>query len=393
VAVYAMRLVAALLGALLLALAFLSAAEARGRALLLPAVAALATPYVFVYVATVNPSGMEMTSALCAWTSGVALANGPPPAKRRRVLVRFVVGLAVLTQVRDLGPLFAAVIVVVMVAWYGVGASWTLLRSTVARVVVAGVGACALFTTVWVLVVGNLRFVPNALPTGKGNFEILWLSITRFGRDMVQLAGNFGWTDTYPPWWVSALALLVMIGLVVVGLCLAAKRQRVILMCLAAFSFVAPVVLVAAEARSEGILGQGRYWLPLVAGVLLAAAEAGGSRIDRPSLLLWSGVAVSEVIVAEVCFQVSLDRFRFGLGRPETIAAWNPPGGGDPWPVVYGVLTLLFAYWWWRLGGPKAVGGDRPRTARALAKRGTGSPRVPVVRSAQLGTTPEESSS
>ncbi len=374
VAVYAMRLVAALLGAVMLALAFLSAVDSRGRALLLPAVAALATPYVFVYMATVNASGMEMASALCAWTSGVALANGPPPANRRRILVRFVLGLAVLTQVRDLGPLFAAVIVVALVSWYGVRASLELLRRPAVRLISAGVGACAVFTGVWVLVVGNLSFVPNSLPAGTGNFELVWLSIQRFADDLRQLPGNFGWTDTHPPPWVTTLGLLAMGGLVLVGLRVAAKRERVIAIALLAFSFAFPVVVVAIEARSYGILGQGRYWFALVAGGLLVAAEAGGSRMARPSRLLWSAVAVIEVIVNLVCFQVALDRFRFGLGRPEITAGWNPPGGADPWPLLYGALTLGFTYWWWRFGRPQGTeAGDGGRGARVALRRLTAS--------------------
>ncbi len=370
-AVYAMRLVAALLTAVLLGLAYLSAADARGRALLLPALAALATPYVLVYMATVNPSGMEMASALCAWTSGVALANGPPPARRRPILVRFVVGLAVLTQVRDLGPIFAGVIVLVLVAWYGVRASWALLGRRSVRLIVAGVGLCAAFTSAWVLGVANLSFVGNAVPKGKGELELLWLSVQRFGHDMLQLPGNFGWTDTSPPWWVIALGLAIMGGLTVEGIRAAAKRQRSVVVALLVFSFVFPVVLVAIEARREGFLGQGRYWFPLVAGVLLAAAEAGGSRMVRPSRVLWSATAITavgEVVVNLFDFQLALDRFRFGLGRPETTAGWNPPGGGDPWPIAFGALTLVFTYWWWSRCQPQGAVISGWRRGRRAAR-------------------------
>ncbi len=370
VAVYAMRLVAALLCSVLLAFAFFSAADARGRALLLPAVAALATPYVFVYMATVNPSGMEMTSALCAWTSGVALANGPPSANKRRILARFVISMAVLAQVRDLGPLFAGVLVVVLVAWYGVRASWHLLRRRRVQLMVAGVGVCAAFAGVWVLTVGNLTFVANALPSRTGDFMLVWRSIQRFWHDLIQLPGNFGWTDTSPPRWVTAIGLLAIGGLLVLGLRAAARRERRIGIALLSFSFVFPVLLVAAEARTNGVLGQGRYWFPLIIGGLLLVAEAGGSRAARPSLSVWSGVAVIGIVVDVVCFQVALDRFRFGLGRPEITAGWNPPGGGDLWPVLYGALTLAFTYWWWSLGRPHGADARDPsRTARVAMRR------------------------
>ncbi len=348
-AIYAMRLVSALLGAALLAGAFFSAAEARGRALLVPATAALATPYLFCYIAAVNPSGMEMASALCAWTSGIALVDSPPERTRRPILIRLIVALAVLAQVRDLGPLFVAVIVLSMAAWYGFRSSWSLLARPRIRLIAIGIALCAAFGGFWVLVVGNLSFSPSlhTLAPNSGVITALLKSARRYGYNLRELVGNFGWTDTYPPPWVSGLGLGVMAMLLALGLRAARWRQRIIAGALLGFSVLFPILLIAHEASSFGLLGQGRYWFPLLAGVVVIAAGAGGSRFPA-SWLLWAGVALSEVIINVVCYQVALDRFRFGLGQPEMHAGWNPPGGADLWPIVYGVLSILFAWWWCR---------------------------------------------
>lgn len=346
-AIYAMRLMSALLGAALLAGAFFSAAEARGRALLVPATAALATPYLFTYIASVNPSGMEMASALCAWTAGIALVDSPPESRRRWILIRFIVAMAVLAQVRDLGPLFVTVIALSMASWYGFRSSWSLLARPGVRLIAIGIAMCAAFASFWVLVIGNLSFARSTIGLGphSGVITTLSKSALRYVFDLRQLVGNFGWTDTYPPLWVSWLGLGVMAILLAVGLRAASKRQRIIVGASIGFAVLFPILLIAREASSEGILGQARYWFPLLAGVLVLAAGAGGSRV-RPSRWLWAGVALSEVIIGVVCFQVALDRFRFGLGQPEVHAGWNPPGGADVWPVLFGVLSLLFAWLW-----------------------------------------------
>jgi hypothetical protein len=347
-ALYSMRVLSALLGAVFLALAFFSAAEARGRSLLLPATAALATPYLFVYNAAVNPGGLEMASALCAWTSGLALVDNPGEPIRRRVLVRFVLAMAVLAQVRDFGPIFVGVIALCLAGWYGYRSSWALLSNPRNRVIALVIAVCAVFAACWVLFVGNLSFSPSThqLAPHSGLFSTLQKSSRRFLFNVRQLVGNFGWTDTYPPQWVSALGLGVMGLMLVIGAAAAKARQRIITALLLVFAVAFPIALIAREASREGILGQGRYWFPLLAGVVLLAAAAGGARL-APNRLLWTGVAVSAIVINVICFQVALDRFRFGLGQPETHAGWNPPGGADLWPILYAVLTVALVWTWW----------------------------------------------
>ncbi len=366
-AVYAMRVVAALLGAALLTGAFLSAAEAPGRTLLLPATAALSTPYVFAYVGSVNPSGMEMAAALCAWSSGVALADGPERRYRRRILVRFVLGLVVLTQVRDFGPIFATVIAVTLACWYGPRESWHLLRHKAARLIALGVGLCAAFTAGWVLFIANLNFLPGAtVQKGAGLLRLVELSAGRYLVDVEQLVGALGWANRSPPLWITVLGLGVMGGLLLLGLLRAPRRQRRIVLALLVFSVVFPIVLVAFEAGRQGLLGQGRYWFALLAGVSLAAAEAGGSRQTRVNWLLLAAVAGAVVTVHSVTFVTILDGFRVGSAQPGASRGWNPPGGAYFWPIAYATLSVSLA-WWWRRSDTSWL-NRRGEPADAVAK-------------------------
>lgn len=376
-AVYAMRVVAAVLGAALLAAALLAAAESAVRRLLLPTTAALATPYVFAYVGTVNPSGMEMASALCAWTAGVALLNGPA---NPRTQIRLVVGLAVLTQVRDFGPLFAGVIVATLAALYGLRAAWGLLRRPAVRFAAALVAVGGAFTAAWVLLVANLSFVPGkAVEAGAGPLTLLGLSARRYLYDLVQIVGDFGWSNRLPPWWASVLGLALLLGLGVLGFHRAAKRVRQVVGALLAFSIVFPIAVVAVEARHQGLLGQGRYWYPLLAGVVLVAAGSAGNRLDiplpgarrlpdRPAV---TGMALITLTVHLAGFLAMLESYRSAIGPAGTTlrTSWNPPGGPLLWPLAYAVLATALAGWWWHRVTRQAPAPLLPARAPTAASR------------------------
>ena len=63
-----MRLISGLLTALFIGLAIGISATWSNRRLLLLAVVTATTPMLLVFGSAVNPSGLEMASALCAWT-------------------------------------------------------------------------------------------------------------------------------------------------------------------------------------------------------------------------------------------------------------------------------------------------------------------------------------
>jgi Predicted membrane protein (DUF2142) len=347
-AIYAMRIVSALCGAALLVCAFLSAAEARGRALLLPATAALSTPYLFAYMGAVNPSGVEMAAAISAWCAGMVLVDGPPRPNHRWVVARFVVSLFVLTEVRDFGPLFLAVIVATLGAWYGVRRSWHLLRDLRVRLIAGVIGLGGVLTAVWVLFIANLSFAPGSpVARGTGPLGLLARSATRYFTDVPQLVGDVGWANRSPSQWVSFLGVSIMAALLAVGVWRAEKRQRIVILLLLAFAIAFPIILVAIEATRQGLLGQARYWFPLTAGALLVAAEAGGAKQVRRNWLVWGVVGLVTLTIHLITFPVILEKFRFGSG-PHAGPTWNPPGGAPLLFVAYGVLSVGLVGWWWR---------------------------------------------
>lgn len=75
-AIYGMRIVSAIISALMLAAAFTTSIRRRGAAAL--GVLAAATPVAVYYGAVVNPSGLEISSAVLAWASLLSIVRAEP---------------------------------------------------------------------------------------------------------------------------------------------------------------------------------------------------------------------------------------------------------------------------------------------------------------------------
>jgi len=362
-AIYLMRGISALLAALFLAGAFRSAASSRAPRLLLVALAAVVTPYVLYFAGSVNPSGLEMATAIGAWTSGLVLVGEPDRLTDKRLIVRFGLALAVLVQLRGLGPLFGAAVVGTLVALFGFRPFFRLLADRTGRLVALVVALSAVFCVLWTILVGGLALLGGAfLPPHAGPLAALNGSTVRFGGDLVEMVGMFGWWNaTFLPRWTYLVWFGIVGGLAVLGLLLARGRRRIVAIALAVFSVALPIVLVAAEARTTGIVGQGRYWVPLVAGAVLVAAYVCRPLVEPLFVTVAALVALLTVAVYVVAFRYVLDRYRFGLHRGRAVAPWSPPAGAVALMVVFVVLVLVMCLWWWRASRPRRAA--RPVTA------------------------------
>ncbi len=362
-AIYLMRGISALLAALFLAGAFRSAASSRAHRLLLVALAAVVTPYVLYFSGSVNPSGLEMAAAIGAWTSGLVLVGDPDRLTDRRLIVRFGIALAVLVQLRGLGPLFGATVVGTLVALFGFRPFVRLLADRTGRLVALVVALSALFCVLWTILVGGLALLGGAfLPPHAGALAALNGSTVRFGGDLVEMVGMFGWWNaTFLPRWTYLVWFGIGGGLAAIGLLLGRGRRRIVAIALAVFSVALPIVLVAAEARTTGIVGQGRYWVPLVAGAVLVAAYICRPLVEPLFATVATLVAVLTVAVDVVAFRYVLDRYRFGLHRGRAAAPWSPPAGAVALMAVFVVLLLVMCLWWWRASRSRRA--TRPVTA------------------------------
>ncbi len=113
-AIYAMRMIGALLAAALLASGLTSATGIGRRRLVVTGAALALTPMAIYLTGVVNPNGLEIAGAFCLWLSLLDLLARADRTERApaRLVVRVVVAAGVVATMRPLSPAFLGLIVV-----------------------------------------------------------------------------------------------------------------------------------------------------------------------------------------------------------------------------------------------------------------------------------------
>ena len=349
---YLMRLASSLICAVMLALtAYVIARWAKRRALA-AGVAVAMTPIVWFLAASVNPSGFEIVTAICLWTSLAVLVadylDNPP------VALVAIVGFtgSVLVLVRGLSPLWMALIGVVIVIAAGPRRAWALVRRrrdiqyAVGAIVVAAVVAAA-----WIFTQHTLSIAPDGAKVAPGTSEYeLMRMVAHHIRDWIkQSVGVLGWLDTPMPHWFYDIWYVMISVLFVGGLVLGWMRARLALIVTAVLSALVPFVLVVRQAHQLGIVWQGRDLMPMAVGVPILAAGL-WSR-SRRSRVVQRNVSVGLVGVVGVltmgAFYLNLRRYAVGRAGSRLFflhsGGWSPPTGSLLTLCVYGIVTVAMA--------------------------------------------------
>jgi hypothetical protein len=357
--IYFMRLLSALMDALLLSLALAIASIWCRSTMLVEAIALALTPLAFFFAGVVNPNGFEIAAAICAWTSGLALVrngSGRPP---RTVLGSFIVSGCLLELTRGLSVLWMTLILLTL-ACLRPRACALLLRHWSVRIGAAVLVVVGGFATGFVVTAQTLHILPSsALPAHHQSFLVLTDHVLgQMGFFLRQFLGVFGWLDTPSPLlstilWASLLGFLVVLGLVV-----SRRLDSVVLVLLLVGSFILTIAIIEWNARSLGVTWQARDGFPLYAGVPLVAGYViprstfegfGEFARGRIALIIAGGVGVSQL--ADLLW--SLRRFTVGLGHTVNLFAhvrhgWTPPVS-TPFAVVLAVAApVLYARWLFR---------------------------------------------
>jgi hypothetical protein len=269
----AMRVMVALTGAALLASAALSALRRPNRSLAIVGVLAGATPMAWYIGGMVNPNGLEIAAAVAAWATVLPLALGDSRETDGRLITRFAIALCLLASIRGLGPAFAAAILVIGAILAPPGRIRALARRTDARVWTGVFAVVTALTVAWVLAVGtDLRQIPHqAIGLGDALHELPMF--------VDQSIGSFGSNYVALPWFIAwAWSLLSLAG-IVVALARPVRRARLALGLLVLGTVALPVLADGFNLPDIGFPWQGRYGLPLTAGLVIAAFGL----IDRPT--------------------------------------------------------------------------------------------------------------
>jgi hypothetical protein len=356
--VYFMRILSALIDALLLGLALTIASLWCRATLLFEAIALTVTPLVVFLAGVVNPSGFEIAAAICAWTAGLALVRNGPVRPAPAVVVSFIASGCLLELTRGLSVLWMGLILITLFCLEPM-ACVRLLRQWSARVGVAILFIVGAIAVAFVLSAQTLKVLPS---TAYGPFQGPSIVLTErvlglFGGYAHQIIGVFGWLDTPSPLLVTFVWASLVGFLLILGLAMSRRRDGWILIGLIAATAIVTLGLIEWHAATAGITWQARDGFPFYAGVPLVA----GIAIPRKFLLGSGNVARWRVAVVVagavgVCqlvdFVWTLRRYTVGLGTTVNLFhrvphGWSPPLG-TPLMVVVGTAaiglyaTLLF---------------------------------------------------
>ncbi|MFN2608176.1 MAG: DUF2142 domain-containing protein [Acidimicrobiales bacterium] len=347
-AVRLMRLIGALACAALVASGLMSATSL-GRGMTVAATLVAVTPMAAFLAGSVNTSGIEVAAGIALWPSLLALVRHGPAASTRLV-TRTAVTASVLATSRPISPLWVALAGAVV----ALAAGWPAVRALAAdpRVVRAAVAVAVVTaaTVVWVVLRHSLVGI-NGAGQGHGLKSDLLTSSGRFTGLYREMIGQLGWLDTPPPAlllfaWTAALG-----GLGLLAVTAAARRGLLALAAVTVLTFAVPVVLEAARARTSGFPWQGRYTLPLAAGVPVLAgwlvdtgAPAVAALVRRAArALIW--VACGGEVVAHVWstrrYVTGFDGSVFYLFR----SGWHPPV--PAWVLLVAFVAVAAALGWW----------------------------------------------
>ena len=306
------------------------------------------TPMVLFIGSVINPSGLEICSAFALWCSLLAAVRAPILGSRSS-LIWAVVSAVVMESTRGLSPVLMAGTVVAVAAVAGRDRLLALARCRLVRisgVVVLGFGMLA---AAWTLINGALSLAPvSPIPASVSSGRILGLVLVKDSH-VEQLVGLFGWLDTPVPQWVITVWIAATLTLLA-GLAInRAWRTLVVALVLLLGCFAFLTFGDILQARTLGLVSQGRYVLPLAVGIPLLAGATISWR--RPRAQLGAQMLVGVLAIGQIqSFTHALQRYSTGIPErfPLRYGTWSPPFGAPL--LTAAVIAALIApqIWYWR---------------------------------------------
>lgn len=373
VVTYAMRGVGALITACLLGLAF-AAMSTWGRSRLgLLGLAVAVTPTTLYLGGVVNPSGMEIAASVALWSAVTALVWWESEEAPTSLVVAAVVAACFLSASRALSTAFFAFIVV-GVALTRPSGSLRLWRHRKVKVALGVSFGFAILCGIFVLVAKSYlieAFFPSHL-NAVGNILLI---VGRTAHYVHQAVGAFGSPNFGVPGPVLAVWLVVSIALLAAGLLLGSRRDALVLAALiAVLGFLLPFGIMYSHVKVDGPIWQGRYSLPIIAGLPMLAAIVAEERVGtHGAARVATGRSVGAVLLFLACGWLGswywvLRRYTVGLGTgvvnpfKHVVGHWSPPI--PLWMLVGGILVFTAAWCAWLMAEDAAM---RRRGSRALA--------------------------
>jgi hypothetical protein len=377
VGIFLMRIIGAGINAAFLASALLSVLVARRGRVAAVGVLAAATPAVLYVSGAVNPAGLEITSAISLWAAGLAFVTIEAPQRTGQFVRRAGLAGSVLVWSRPSSPLWLACIVVSVFVLCDANRRHSLRRRRDFRAWSVIVGVLSAGAVAWDLGARAFQVMGNAEPPEKSNLTLLGEAFSHTWSWFQNAFGDFGAaSNEMVPAVLVVLCVAVLTALLVAGWRAATRRQAIVLLGLLSTTFLVPVLITFVEDRRLGVFWQGRYVLPLAAGIpilsalLLANSERSEARIfARYSWAAYTALAGANVIG----LLTTVHRFVDGTNGPLDLVGgkWQPPVNAVALIAVFAGAQALLSWTVYRVGGiePRAQGDLSGPVAEAAALR------------------------
>ena len=352
--VYWMRLLSALVNALLLGSAVWLALR-RSR-LLAVAVLVAATPTVIYYAGSVNPNGMEMTSAVCFWCAVGLLTMPWPGAVQRAELSLAAVSGALLALSRGLSPVWVVIAVVAALSAGDRVRMRALARRRDARIAAAALLVATAAAAAWIVLAHGLEEL--GFPNHESYGWLFTHALSATPHYLSEMVGYFGANNIPAPPFATTAILVAFFVLVAGALILGNWRERAVLTVLLIAIVAVPIAVDVATGRHYGLIWQGRYTMavgvgsPIFAGHVLTSALS-RRRATLAALTVRAGwialLAGACVGLAQfTSFLWDLRRFMVGANGPMSGVfggSWQPPVDGFVLLIAafagLGIVTVL----------------------------------------------------
>jgi hypothetical protein len=355
---HAMRLMSALACSLLLGLAFAGVATYGRSGLLTLATAFVVTPTVLYISSVVNPSALEIAGAIAMWAALVVIvvhrADDPPLP----LVVTATIGAMAMCASRPLSTLWYALII----------ASLALLRPKLCRSLLGvrririGLAvslAFAFLSGVYVLVAKSYKL--EAFPLkNHPDTTFFVLSVLGHGPKVLRQAiGAFGAPNFSVPIPIQAIWIVGGFGVIAVACLVARRRDALVLLGSTLFlGFLLPFVIIFSHVKTDGVIWQGRYSLPFIAGLPMIAAVVIAERHPSASAAVLRRLSVVTIPLLTIgcvgSFYWYLRRFTVGLAMRRANAFKDYPGHWSPVvpaPLLFLVVivaSVAFGAWLFR---------------------------------------------
>lgn len=381
---YLERAVAAIVPIALVAAAVVLALRRRALAAALSVVAL--TPMAWFTLAVVNPSDLVIAGALLAWVA-VGLAAPPGGVRSSAADWMFAVGIVAVMLPRRDSAFWAATILI---------AAALLQRRAVVRSVrslgrwpAVVVTAAAALTVVWALTSnrqtvglvglsaalvvlhdawrwGRSRAPRAARPAvdvgagvgvallavaavasrsrGLADREVIGSVLAETLPNLREAVGAVGTLDARVPWWAATVLAATVLALWVASRRVAEpgvdRRALVLAPVVLGTAIASAWVLELARDDTTGTYWQGRYYLPLLIGVVVLAGLPLVNRLDAERSRPWSGALVAvAAVVATATYVVALRRWGVGTSGPWDPLTWDTYGAPGSPPVLAAMHT------------------------------------------------------